>query len=205
MGSRVALKRVEDLFLLELISPPKNVTDHLFFEEMTGLVEALGQAKDVKGMIVTGRGRHFSSGAEIEELVSHFGSDAENAKKKLDNRSLGVFSTIHRLHYPVVAAIRGCCLGSGMELALACHYRVATPTALFAMPEMSYGIMPGCGGTLRLPKLLGVGGAIQMLFAGRSVLADEALKLRIIDVVTDKSNLMVMAKQMIARSQEGIQ
>ena len=82
--------------------------------------------------------------------------------------------------------IRGCCLGAGMELALACHYRIAEKNAVFSLPEVTYDLMPGCGGTIRLPKLIDKGKAVEMILSGHTVLADEAKALGLIDRVVPK-------------------
>jgi len=97
----------------------------------------------------------------------------------------------------VVAAISGCCLGAGLELALACHYRVSAPSAVFSLPEATFGLMPGCGGTVRLPALVGVGRAIELSLSGRTIGADEALACGLVDMVVEKKALLSTAVRTI--------
>jgi enoyl-CoA hydratase/carnithine racemase len=145
-------------------------------------------------MIVGGKGRHFSSGANVQELLDRGNEDTY--QKKLEENARA-YLTLEKLNYPVVAAITGCCLGSGMELALACTHRIATKHAVFALPEATFGLMPGCGGTIRLSRIVGKSNAMEMILSGRTVLADEAKAMNMVDLVVEKSKLMETARELI--------
>jgi enoyl-CoA hydratase/carnithine racemase len=180
---------------LVLNRPPKNEMDAVFFAELSNFLKNVLPGLRLKGLIITGEGRHFSSGANVTELAefaqkkefSYF----ENNIKYLESLSLCTF--------PVVAIINGLCLGSAFELALACHYRIASHYALFAFPEITFNLMPGCGGTYFLPKLIGKSKSIDLILSGRSVLAHQALQLGIIDILTDKKNVTEAALQLITK------
>jgi enoyl-CoA hydratase/carnithine racemase len=188
---------------LLLNAPPRNEMNRQFFDAWAELVRELPRLA-VAGLIVRGRGRHFSSGADVEELRQRLGpagSSAETcatAPGFLRDATAG-FQALAQLPFPVVAAISGACLGSGLELALACHYRVATPTAVLGLPETSFQLMPGCGGTVRLPAVVGVGRAIELVLTGRRLLAPEAREMGLIDGVVERDELRSAAAGLIRR------
>ena len=198
-SQRLILHHSGNILHLELCSPPANKTDNLFFQEFSNIIDDIGNCRGIEGMIISGRGRHFSSGADIEELKDRFEMDNAAAREKLANRSLSSFHSLTKVPFPVVAAIQGCCLGSGMELALSCHYRICTKNALFSLPETSFGLMPGCGGTIRLPQLVGTGRTIELILSGRNLLAEEALGLGIVDLIADKKDLLDTARRLIEK------
>lgn len=201
MAKRVILQRDNRIHVVELCAPPANVTDQLFFQEMADVITILQESRDCEGVIVRGCGRHFSSGANIEELKREFAGHKRGGEE-LRTRSLFTYHQLSKLPFPVVAAIKGCCLGSGLELALACHYRIATRTSLFSMPETGFGLMPGCGGTSRLPETVGLGKSIEIILTGRNYLAEDALKINLIDCIVEKNELMSVAGKIIHRCGE---
>jgi enoyl-CoA hydratase/carnithine racemase len=196
---RIIMHHRGDILHLELCSPPGNMTDRLFFQELSEILSGTGINPETKGLILSGRGRHFSSGANIEELKDRLELPYASALEELRSYSLASFQGLASLAFPVVAAIQGCCLGSGMELALSCHYRICTKNALFCLPETRFGLMPGCGGTIRLTQLIGVGKAIDLILSGRNLLADDALRLGIVDLITDKRVLLDTAARLIEK------
>ncbi len=178
---------------LVLNRPPKNEMDAVFFAELSNFLKDILPGLRLKGLVITGEGRHLSSGANVTEL-------AEFVQKKefsYFENNINYLESISLCPFPVIAIINGLCLGSAFELTLACHYRIASHHALFAFPEITFNLMPGCGGTFFLPKLIGKTKAIELILSGRSVLADEALKLGIIDILTDKKNTTETAVQLI--------
>lgn len=180
---------------LLLNRPPKNEMDEIFFLELADFMKNILPVLSIKGLIISGAGRHFSSGANVQEL-------AEFARKKdfsYFENNINYLESISQCAFPVVAVVNGLCLGSALEMALACHYRIASPRALFASPEISFNLMPGCGGTYFLPKLIGKSKAIEFILSGRSVFADEAFKLGMIDFISDKQNIMKTALQLIEK------
>ncbi|MCJ7601695.1 MAG: enoyl-CoA hydratase/isomerase family protein [Desulfobulbaceae bacterium] len=199
---RVVLHHPGNILHLELCSPPANKTDRLFFDEFSQIIAGIGHDPEIRGLIVSGQGRHFSSGADIEELKEKLGPDNAAAVEESTHRSLGTLHCLTKMPFPVVAAIRGCCLGSGMELALSCHYRICTNNALFSLPETRFGLMPGCGGTIRLPQLVGLGKGLELILSGRNLLADDALHLGIVDLIADKNDLMDTAHMLIEKHRQ---
>ncbi len=189
MGDKaIALERKGSIAFLTLSAPPKNEIGEAFFRELTGLTPEL-QRLDVKGMVVRGQGRHFSSGANLEELRAIvLGAPTREGMRVLFDNS-DMFLALASLPFPVVAAIAGCCLGSGLELALACTYRVAAQNAVLGVPEASFGLMPGCGGTIRLTQLVGYQKAIELIVTGDFLLAPDALEAGLVDAVVDKNDL----------------
>jgi len=140
----------------------------------------------VHAVIVTGAGRAFVAGADIEEIS---GLDAQTGLA-FARHGQGVFSRIERLEKPVVAAVNGFALGGGCELAMACHMRIASSRAKFGQPEVKLGILPGFGGTQRLPRLVGRGAATQLILSGDIIRADEALRIGLVNEVVEPDELM---------------
>jgi enoyl-CoA hydratase len=191
----VQLSIRDDVAHLVLANPPKNLMDRRFFDALTTVCQdALLQP--LRGMIIYGSGRHFSCGADLGELRQIVAGNQDDFLH--DN--LVTLRAIESLRAPVVAAINGCCLGAGLELALACHHRIATAQAVFALPESTFGIMPGCGGSVRLPALVGKSRAIELILTGRIFGADEALELGVIDRIVDKKEMLDLALATIADS-----
>lgn len=194
---RIVLQRNNDLLYLQLNAPPANRTDFLFFAALEKMIARIRKEDNVRGLILHGAGRHFSSGADIEELQQQLFYEDEEATRKLLLHATSVVQDLSELPCPVVAAINGCCMGSGFELAMGCDYRVATKHAIFSMPEVTFGLIPGCGGTARLPGLAGLGRGIELILTGESFLAEEALAMGIVDRIAGKLDLLATAERMI--------
>ncbi|CDZ53917.1 3-hydroxyacyl-CoA dehydrogenase NAD-binding domain-containing protein [Neorhizobium galegae] len=161
------------VLVVTIDNPPVNATS---VDVRSGLEKALAHAEtaaDVTGIVVTGAGKTFIGGADIKEF----------GKPAMEPILPDVIETIEGLSKPVVAALNGAALGGGLEVALACHYRVASPAAQVGLPEVKLGIVPGAGGTQRLPRLISIPAALDLITSGRSVKAEEAVKLGIIDEV----------------------
>ncbi|MGA7825975.1 MAG: 3-hydroxyacyl-CoA dehydrogenase NAD-binding domain-containing protein [Steroidobacteraceae bacterium] len=154
-----------DVAVLTLENPPVN---SLGFELRRSIVEALARAEDdpaVKAMVIIGSGKGFSGGADIRE----FGTPKSLAPPSLHT----VLGTVEDCRKPVIAAIDGICMGGGLELALCCHYRIATLEAQIGLPEVKLGLLPGAGGTQRLPRVVGVERAVNMIVSGNPLRAEE--------------------------------
>jgi len=182
-----------------LNNPPKNEMNALFFNELTRLRKEVFPTLSVKGMLVYGKGRHFSSGANIADLMALYHERTSEEPAPFLHENIETFLALESLPFPVVAIINGCCLGAGLELALSCHYRIASRHAVFSLPESTYGLIPGCGGTIRLPGLIKKGKAIEMILTGRIIPADEALEIGLVNSVTEKKNCMHEAEMIIAQ------
>ncbi len=184
---------------LVLNAPPRNEMDVDFFKQFSKLRKEVLPGLDVRGMIVYGSGRHFSSGANVDELKAMMSGENGSPDTKFLRDNVENFVFLENLPFPVVASINGCCFGIGLELALACHYRLAARRAVFSLPEITFDLMPGCGGTVRLPRLIGRGKAIEMVLTGRTFLADEARAIGLVDLVVDRKELMETAQQLISK------
>ena len=150
-----------DVAVITLSNPPVNGLGH---ETRLGVANALERANEdaaVRAIVITGAGKAFSGGADIRE----FGSPKALAEPNL----LSLIALVERSDKPVVAAIHSVCMGGGLELALGCHYRVTAPGAKIALPEVKLGLVPGAGGTQRLPRALGVEPALNMIVSGEPV------------------------------------
>jgi enoyl-CoA hydratase len=169
-------------------------TDHL--ESLLQTFRSLSTRDDVRVVILTGAGdRAFAAGANIKRMAS-FSRDEGRAFGRLGH---AVASGIERLPQPVIAAVRGFALGGGSELAAACDIRICSNDAVFAQPEVGLGIPPGWGGTQRLPRIIGRGMASELIFTGRRVKADEALRIGLVNSVHEPDMLLDFAME-LARS-----
>lgn len=169
-------------------------------DTMRELSHAIHAALDdtaVRGIIITGAGeKAFVAGADISEFA-HFDS-SEGRRLAKDGQTM-VFDLIHQANKPVVAAINGFALGGGLELALACHIRVASQTAKLGLPEVSLGLIPGYGGTQRLTQLVGRGRALEIILTGELLTATQAEAYGLVNHVTEPALLLDKAKAIIAR------
>ncbi len=163
--------------VITLNNPPVN---GLGLATRTAAVAGIRQAEAdpaVTAIVITGAGKAFSGGADIREF---------NSPKALTEPSLHtLIATAEGAAKPVVAAIHSVCMGGGLELALGCHYRVAAPGAQIALPEVKLGLLPGAGGTQRLPRVLGLEQALDMILTGAPVLSDKLAGTPLFDRVFD--------------------
>jgi enoyl-CoA hydratase/carnithine racemase len=195
---------IDDIAYLTLDGPPGNEMDTRLFDALEKWrITTLGGEHAFLGMVVQGAGRHFSSGADVPE-IERLATRGDHELERLLEENVESFLAISELHVPAVAVIRGCCLGAGMELALACHARIAEKNAVFALPEVTYDLMPGCGGTVRLPKLIGKEKALSLILTGRTVLADEAHALGLVDRVVPKNQGVAAALRYIEEQRGAI-
>lgn len=152
-----------------------------------------GQDRDVRAVVITGVGeKAFVAGADIGE----FGGLSTAQAQELARRGQRLFTAIERFPKPVIAAVNGLALGGGCELAMACHLRVASNNARFGQPEVKLGLIPGYGGTQRLPRLVGRGRALQMLLTGGMIDAAVALSWGLVNRVVEPAQLAESVQQM---------
>ncbi len=176
--------------ILTLNNPPVNQLSRPFVEEMKEALMAAFGDSEVKTVILTGTEKNFIAGADITEIQKIkdreliFGLAMEN------NRFL---NSIEQGPKPVIAALNGNCLGGGLEIAMACHYRIAAQGIQVGQPEVQIGLIPGAGGTQRLPRLVGLPDALQMIAAGQPISSDEGLKKGCIDEVVSGEILLEKA------------
>ncbi|WP_426058209.1 enoyl-CoA hydratase/isomerase family protein [Hymenobacter sp. B1770] len=163
------------------------------------IANAMQQALDeprVRGVIVTGSGeKAFVAGADIAELAALTPAQAARASE----RGQEAFCRIEESTKPVIAAVNGFALGGGCELAMACHMRVASENARFGQPEVNLGLLPGYGGTQRLPQLIGKGKAIELLLTADLLKADEALRLGLVNHVVPQAELLAFCQQLLGK------
>lgn len=164
-----------------------NALNSKVLSELSEAIKTAESDRDVKAVILTGSGeKAFVAGADIKELSSLNREQGE----KLAARGQTIFSAIENCGKPVIAVVNGYALGGGAELAMACHVRIATSNALFGLPEVSLGLIPGYGGTQRLPQLVGKSKAMEMILTGGQLKADEALKFGLVNLVAESDEAM---------------
>ena len=186
----IHLTRLDDLALLTLDRP--EALNALSFELLRDLGAALDEvaAGDARALLVTGAGdRAFCAGADIRELM---GRSLQAAR---DGAAFGqaTLAKLDTLPIPSIALLNGYAFGGGLELALACTFRLASPAAKLGLPEIKLGLIPGYGGTQRLPRLIGEARALDMILTGRAVAADEALAIGLVNRIAD-GNLVEAGK-----------
>ncbi|OLE20314.1 MAG: 3-hydroxyacyl-CoA dehydrogenase [Betaproteobacteria bacterium 13_1_20CM_3_63_8] len=175
MGANFQLH--DGVAVITLDNPPLNGLNH---ELRAGLVAGIDRASvdaSVKAVIIIGAGRAFSSGADIRE----FNTPKSTAEPTLRS----VIRVVEANAKPVIAAIGGICMGGGLELALGCHFRVASPGAKIALPEVKLGLLPGAGGTQRLPRAIGVEAALNMIVSGAPMSSEQFKDTRLIDEIIE--------------------
>lgn len=176
MDDLVQFTRDKDVAIITINNPPVNVLSPGVAQGISQAVEQVGNDNDIKAVVLTGAGRTFIAGADIREL-----GKITSRKTQRGAGLLPLLLQIENLQKPVVVAIHGSAFGGGLELAMAGHYRVAASNAQLGQPEVKLGIIPGAGGTQRLPRLVGVAKAIEMCAEGNPISAQEALELGLVD------------------------
>lgn len=187
--------------LITINRPAKlNALNKATISELHDAVEAFDNDERVKVIIITGSGdKAFVAGADIAEFA-HF-SVEEGEKLAALGQTL-LFDFIENLSTPVIAAINGFALGGGLELAMSCHFRVASDNAKMGLPEVSLGVMPGYGGTQRLPQLVGKGRALEMIMTAGMVAAEDAKAWGLVNHVVPQAELIEFAKGIAAKIQK---
>jgi 3-hydroxyacyl-CoA dehydrogenase/enoyl-CoA hydratase/carnithine racemase len=176
--------------ILTLNNPPVNQLSRPFVEEMKEALMAAFGDSEVKTVILTGTEKNFIAGADITEIQKIKDRDLIFGLAMENNRFL---NSIEEGPKPVIVALNGNCLGGGLEIAMACHYRIAAQGIQVGQPEVQIGLIPGAGGTQRLPRLVGLPDALQMIAAGQPISSDEGLKKGCIDEVVPEEILLEKA------------
>lgn len=190
---------------LAICHPPVNALSRKVFAEIEAAARAFQANPVVRVIVLTAEGSNFAAGADIREIES-IRVAAEGEGACLQGHS--VIDALWNSPVPVIAAIHGYCLGGGNELAMACHLRIATDKARFAQPEVRIGIVPGLGGTQRLPRYLGVPRALEMLLTGDMLSAQEAKALGYVNLVVPEAELrrqtIGLAKRIAAQGKPAV-
>jgi len=171
-----------------------NALKQAVFAELKSAFEDARNDASIRGVILTGSGdKAFAAGADIGEMSNYTGIEAGEATR----RAQEVTEIIENLGKPVIAAVNGFALGGGCELSMACTIRLAVEGAKFGQPEVKIGIMPGAGGTQRLPRLVGKGRALQLILTGEVISAQEAYRIGLVNEIVPSSNLIPRAEAIL--------
>src|SRR5690606_8627831 len=191
------LTRQDAIATITVNRPDKlNTLNGTVIDELGQAIAALERDPAVHGVILTGAGpKAFVAGADIGELASQ--SPLEGKARSLAGQA--VFRRFEALRKPVIAAVNGFCLGGGCELAMACHVRIASDTARFGQPEVKLGIGPGYGGTVRLPRLIGRGRALELLLTGEMIDAAEAWRIGLVNRVVPADQLLAESESLLRK------
>jgi enoyl-CoA hydratase len=200
--SETVLKQMEGRVALLTINRPDklNALNQQVRDEMLALLDEIETDDGVGAVVITGAGeKSFIAGADIGEFAGRTPFDQREAM-----RSPRVFDIMASFPKPVIAMINGFCLGGGCELAASCDIRVASDQARFGQPEINLGLIPGGGGTQRLPPLIGLGQAMRLILSGEMISADEAARIGLVDLVAPADELrattLALAAKIAAKS-----
>lgn len=185
----------ENIFTIAISRPEKmNALNQVVFNELEEAIRMVYEDENIKAVIITGAGeKAFVAGADISEFLDI--KDDEAAL--LSKRGQDIFAQIENCPKPVIAAVNGFALGGGCELAMACHFRIASVNARFGQPEVNLGLIPGYGGTQRLTMLVGKGKAMEMMMTGALIDADEAKNIGLVNYVEPLDSLITKTKEVI--------
>ncbi|MEZ6035985.1 MAG: enoyl-CoA hydratase-related protein [Planctomycetota bacterium] len=192
MTQRVLSERRGSAVLVTLNAPERrNAIDQEMVDGLHRVLDELWHDDTVAALVLTGAGdKAFAAGADIAQLRERTSKDALKAINS------GIFERIEEFPAPVIAAIKGFALGGGCELAIACDLRVLGESAKMGQPEVKLGIIPAAGGTYRLPRLIGLGRARELVYTGRMVAADEALRIGLANQVVPDAEVVDAALKM---------
>jgi 3-hydroxyacyl-CoA dehydrogenase/enoyl-CoA hydratase/3-hydroxybutyryl-CoA epimerase len=181
--------------IIDVVGESVNTLKGEFAEQITQVIADIKADKSILGIVLcSGKRNCFVAGADINMLDACVTREEVVALSRQGQR---IFSQLEQLATPIVAAIDGSCLGGGLELAMACHARVCSdnPKSALGLPEVQLGLLPGSGGTQRLPKLVGLQKSLDMMLTGKQLRAKQALKAGLVDDVVPSSVLMSIAEQ----------
>jgi enoyl-CoA hydratase/carnithine racemase len=190
--SRVRLELTDGLALVVLEQPPVNALDRALIDDLSAAVEKIRRSDEARAVVVSGGPTVFAAGGDVKEML---GWDYRAAVR--DSSALGDACTaLARLPVPVIAAINGYALGGGLELALAADLRICATDAKLGFPEIRLGLIPGAGGTQRLPRVVGDSRAKDLVFTGRTLDAQAALDMGLVDRVVEPTDVLTEARRM---------
>ena len=199
MAEFVRVETEDAVATIRLDRPPMNALNTAVQEEIAAAAERLTADESIRAGVIYGGEKVFAAGADIKEMA-----EATYGRMAADTRRLqDAFTAVARIPKPVVAAITGYALGGGLELALCADFRVMGESARVGQPEILLGIIPGAGGTQRLPRLIGPARAKDIVFTGRFVGAEEALAIGLVDQVVPDAEVYDAARALVARYARG--
>jgi enoyl-CoA hydratase len=195
----ILMDQENGVVVLTLNRPPVNVLNTTVGQELRAAFEEIDRDAAARAVIMTGGGeRAFAAGADIRELQTLAGAEAEGMVQRWHH----LFRRMETFRLPIIAAVNGVALGGGCELAMACDLRIASENARFGQPEINLGLIPGWGGTQRLPRLVGQGRAMELLMTGDPIDAAEACRIGLVNRVVPPDALMDTART-LARTLAG--
>ncbi|CAM1371119.1 Short-chain-enoyl-CoA hydratase [Tenacibaculum sediminilitoris] len=194
----ILVEQVNALATITINRPKKlNALNKATIEELHHAFKTLEKDASVKVIIITGSGeKAFVAGADISEFA-HFSSEEGRMLAKKGQEIL--FDFVENLSTPVIAVVNGFALGGGLELAMACHFRVASENAKMGLPEVSLGVIPGYGGTQRLPQLVGKGKAMELIMTAGMISAEEAKEAGLVNHITSQEELLPLAEKIASK------
>jgi len=201
MKEVIATKKItwevrDDIGYLTFTDTPENRMDSLFFKELQAITTEITPKSSISAIIISGDGRHFSSGADLKDLLQTIKNEKGEIGSKALLSNYHSFKYLYDLNIPVIAAIKGVCIGSALELAMHCHFRLCSPDAILGLPESGFGLIPGVGGIPKLLKLSGKVKTIELVLKGSTFSASDAIKWNIVDAIYPKKKLMEKAVQL---------
>ena len=194
----ILINQSENLATVIINRPKKlNALNKDTIQELFEAFKALEEDETVRVIILTGSGeKAFVAGADISEFADFSVEEGTTLAKKGQEI---LFDFIENLSKPVIAAVNGFALGGGLELAMSCHFRVASDNAKMGLPEVSLGVIPGYGGTQRLPQLVGKGKAMEMIMTAGMISAEDALNLGLVNHVTSQEELLPLTEKLASK------
>jgi enoyl-CoA hydratase/carnithine racemase len=192
----VTVSIAERIATVTVNNPPSNLLGTPVLKELDELFGRLEADDTVRVVILTASGKFFCPGADIKELVQ---LNTVQQGSELSGRGQALLNRIERFDKPVIAAINGACLGGGLELAMACHMRVAAAGALLGLPEIKLGLIPGFGGTQRLPRIIGPSKAAELILTGETVTSEEALTWGLVNWVVPAQEVLLKAQALAGK------
>jgi enoyl-CoA hydratase/carnithine racemase len=199
MAELLDLEVADGVGVLRLRRPPLNVLNRALVLELADAAAEAARSPDIGAVVIWGEGRHFSAGADVGELQTMTVPEVHEYGKALDAAFRG-WAGVPKV---TIAAVNGYALGGGCELALTADFRFASDRATFGLPEIQLGIIPGAGGTQRLPRVIGPTRAKDLIFTGRHVKAEEALTMGLADAVVPAAELLERAVEAARRYARG--
>ncbi|MCD7032839.1 enoyl-CoA hydratase [Metabacillus sp. GX 13764] len=192
----LTVKKENFIAVVTLENPPANALANKVLKELTSLLDELENDKETRVILLKGEGRFFSAGADIKEFTQ-----VENTGGFSDLSVYGqkVFERMEGFPKPVIAAIHGAALGGGLELAMSCHIRLVTETAKLGLPELQLGIIPGFGGSQRLPDLVGKAKAFEMMATSEPITGKEAAALGLANAAYPEEELFAKAEELAGK------
>jgi enoyl-CoA hydratase len=199
MNYQNLLVEIENKIAVVKLNRPEalNALNREMLNELSNFLDKAATNTDIRVLILTGSGeKSFVAGADIKEFSDFSGVQGEALARKGQEM---VFDKIENFNKPVIAAINGFALGGGLELAMSAHFRIASSNARLGLPEVTLGLIPGYGGTQRLPRLVGKGRAAQMIFTAEMINAQRAYEFGLVNEVTEPADLMDRTKAIASK------